>query len=95
MSVTLEILLARYGNKLLMTVEDMSNILGVSQITIRNQLCEERFPIPTFKQGSRRVAHVHDVADYIDSLKAPQKRRGPKTKAERIAAAAQQAGGAA
>lgn len=94
MSVTLEILLARYSNKMLLSVEDMSNILGISQITIRNQLCEERFPIPTFKQGSRRVAHVHDVADYIDSLKSPPKRRGPKTKAERIAAA-QAAGGAA
>ncbi len=95
MSDTLEVLRSRYGNKMLLSIEDISEILGLTQVTIRNQLSEKRCPIPVYKDGHRRVARVIDVAKHIDSLPlATKSRRGPKTKAEKIAAAAQ-AGGAA
>ena len=89
MSHTLLLLQQLFGNKFLLDIKDLSKILGISEITIRNRLAERRFEIPTFLEGSRRFARLDDVAEYIDriSSKEPPKRRGPKTKAEKIAAA--------
>lgn len=87
MSVTLELILNRFDGKLMLNVEDLSKITGLSQITIRNQLSLGTFPIPTYLDGSRRFARADDVAKHIDRVSHPVKRRGPRTKAEKIAAA--------
>jgi len=35
---------------------------------ILNAISDETFPIPTFKERGRRVAHARDVARYLERL---------------------------
>lgn len=88
---TIEILLNRFDNKVMLSVEDISRVTGWSQQTIRNRITNKTFPIPTSSDGRRRFATINDVAIYIDRISAPKKRRGPRTAAEKIAAAKQEA----
>lgn len=88
-SQTLQILLFRFNGKFNLAVSDLANLLGYDEQYCRNLISENKFQIHTFLQGGKRVARIDDVADYLDriSSKEPPKRRGPKTKAEKIAAA--------
>ena len=84
---TLDILLSRYNGKITLNVADLAQILGYHENHCRNLISQGKFPIPTFLMGSRRVARVDAVATYIDNVSEPPKRRGPKTKAQKIAEA--------
>lgn len=100
MSRNLEILLYQFRGQINLTIEQTANVLGYDENYIRNLISQGRFPIKTFKtgegRGARRMVNIADLADHLDRLQSqePKRRRGPKTKAERIAAA-QAAGGAA
>lgn len=70
MSLVTQMLIAeRYG--ILLGVEQLAEVVGLDAGTVRNQISAETFPIPTSKQGGRRVAHYQDVANYLDSFKYP------------------------
>lgn len=84
---TLDILLHRYNGKITLNVSDIAQILGYCENHCRNLISQDKFPIQTFLMGSRRVARVDAVAAYIDNVSASPKRRGPKTKAQKIAEA--------
>lgn len=84
---TLDLLLHRFNGKITLNVSDIAQILGYCENHCRNLISQNKFPIPTFLMGSRRVARVDAVASYLDNVSAPVKRRGPRTKAEKIAAA--------
>ena len=88
-SQTLQILLFRFNGKFNLPVGDLAIVLGYDEQYCRNLISENRFFVHTFMQGGKRVARIDDVAAYIDriSSKEPAKRRGPRTKAEKIAAA--------
>lgn len=88
-SQTLQILLFRFNGKFNLPVSDLASLLGYDEQYCRNLISENRFQIHTFLQGGKRVARIDDVADYLDriSSKEPPKRRGPKTKAQKIAEA--------
>ncbi len=49
-----------------MTLGELCPLLGINERTAKNQICSKSFPVPAFKSGSQWVAHVQDVASYID-----------------------------
>lgn len=65
--VTKMFVLEMYGP--LLGVRQLAKISGLEEGTVRNQISDQTFPIPTSKRGKDRVAHYADVADYIDSFK--------------------------
>ena len=63
---TAKILFEKYG-RLTLTLYEVGQELGMTkEQTIRNRYSAGRFPIPTSKEGIKRVADVRDVAAYID-----------------------------
>lgn len=88
-SNTLQILLFKYNGRINLSVSDISQSLGLNEQHCRNQISQGIFPVHTYLMGGKRVGRVDDVAEYIDriSSREPAKRRGPRTKAEKIAAA--------
>lgn len=61
---TLDYLSSRYPPSL--SVKQVGEITSESVDTIRQALSRGRYPIPSFKVGSRRVFRLIDVAAYID-----------------------------
>lgn len=50
-----------------MTDQHVADLLGVGVRTLENKIYAKECPIPMFKLGSNWVAHVSDVAKYIDN----------------------------
>jgi hypothetical protein len=53
-----------------MHLAEVASMLGIGERTAENQIYRKDFPIVVFKAGSRWVAHVSDVAKYIDAQRA-------------------------
>lgn len=87
-SLTLQILLARFNGQILIPFTPASESVGIPEQTARNLLSKKKFPIPTVPNpnGSRRFIHIEDLANYVDSLRAIslKPKRGRKTKASKI-----------
>lgn len=66
-------LLERYGIRL--TLDQLGEVLGMSAGSIRNQISEERFAIPTYLDQGRRFADHRDVSEYLDQLREQAKRK--------------------
>ena len=90
MSKNIQILLAQFGGKHLLSVADLAVLFGWREQNVRDYIADGVFPISTFKVGHLRKAKLTDVADYLDSLKAVEqpKRVGRRTAQEKIDAAA-------
>lgn len=67
--VTQMFVLEKYGP--LLEIKQLAEVTGLEPGTVRNQISDGTFAIPTSKQGTRRVAHYQDVATYLDSFKHP------------------------
>lgn len=61
-------LLETYGARL--TLDELGRELGMSAGSIRNQISEDRFPVPTYLDQGRRFADARDIAQYLDAKKA-------------------------
>lgn len=68
MTTTVELLNAKYGPTL--GYAQLAEVLKVSIPTLRNQHSAGELKVKTFKLGKARVAHVEDVSQYIDELRA-------------------------
>lgn len=76
-----------------LSVRQVSQITSETEQTIRNAISQGRYPVPSFKLGSKRVFRLLDVANYIDSLCAAdpshpanrRPRRGRPTKVQQQA----------
>lgn len=84
LNTTIEILLARFNGQVLIPFALASRSVGIPEQTARNRLVSGNFPIATVLQGSRRFIHVLDLANYVDSLRAPIKKSGRPTKASKL-----------
>ena len=63
--------------------------IGMRPQSGRNAITTKTFPVKTYLQGSRRFAHIADVAEYLDSRRldaAGQRRPGRPTNASKLAA---------
>lgn len=88
-SETIDILLARFGGKVLIPFIPAAESVGIKGQTARNKLVSGKFPIPTVLEGSRRFIHVGELARYVDHLRAqslPKTKRGRPTKASKFQA---------
>lgn len=69
------------------------SVLDQARQTTNNQLCTGRFPLPITVLNGKRMVLIEDIQQFIDKAKQPiRKRRGPRTKAERLATAFQMGG---
>lgn len=61
-------LLDKYGPRL--STADLAEVMGTTPHNVRNQISDEVFPIPTYKDGEAqscpRYADVRDVVDYLN-----------------------------
>ncbi len=67
-SLTTQLLLARFNGQLLIPFTSASETVGISAQTARNRLSNGTFPMPTKLVESRRFIHISDLADFVDSL---------------------------
>lgn len=65
MKTELALLLTNEGP--IMSLEQVSKLLGLSPRTLQNKIYAQECPVPMFKMGEKWCAHVSDVAQYIDS----------------------------
>jgi len=79
----------RFPNKILLTLRDVCQLLGISTQTAHNRLSQNKFVLPILKQNNRTYVHVNAVAEYLNKLEAdcvkPAARRVRPTKAEQKA----------
>ncbi|HCE6497186.1 TPA: helix-turn-helix domain-containing protein [Pseudomonas aeruginosa] len=76
-----------------LTVRQVSEITSENEQTIRNAISQGKYPIPSFKLGSKRLFRLLDVATYIDGLCAidpsnpinRRRKRGRPTKVQQQA----------
>lgn len=64
-------LFEKYGPRL--NLEQLAEVLDSSVNTFYNQLAAGTFPIPTYKEGTKRFADVRDVATYLDERREEAK----------------------
>jgi hypothetical protein len=86
LSSTLQILLARFNGQVLIPFAQAAESVGIAEQTARNQLVSGKFPVPTLEIGSRRFIHVEDLANFVELLRQPKPKRGPRSKKQRIEA---------
>ena len=65
--ITQLVLVERYGPRL--SVDQLSELLGLSKGSIYNQISAETFPISTYVDGGKRWADFRDVAEHIDDCR--------------------------
>lgn len=61
-----ELALLLHYERPIMYASEVAELLDVTERTLENQIYAKRCPIPMFKMGSKYVAHLADVASYID-----------------------------
>lgn len=93
LSPTLQLLFVKFGGKVLIPFAAASEAAGIAVQTARNKRTANEYPIRVQEEGSRLFVHVYDLAAYIDRNRNREieqkpiiKRRGPRTKKERIEA---------
>jgi len=65
-------LIEKHGLRL--SLKQLGEELAMSAGSIRNQISEDRFPIPTYLDQGQRWADHRDVADYLDQKRAAAKK---------------------
>lgn len=69
MSLMTEAYLAdKYGLRL--SMDQLSQALGLARNTIYNQIAAGTFAVPTYLDGGKRWADYRDVAAYFDACRA-------------------------
>lgn len=79
---TIDLLLRQFDGQVLIPFAEASAAMGMAEQTARNRLRKGDYPVKTLWNGTRRLVHVADLAEYIDDLrtgsKAPRKRGRPR-----------------
>ena len=70
-SRNLELLQQLLPGQAFASLADVARVRAGSIKTIRAEIADGRFPIPTIKIGRRRVVAITDLAAYLDSLTTP------------------------
>lgn len=91
MNATMEIIRAKYPDKLVLSPEELGSLLHMTPPYIRKAVRAGSFPIPWRRIGNRIMFPVSAVVAALDG-DTPPKKRGPgaPTTAERIAKREQQ-----
>lgn len=62
------IIVEKYGLRL--SIEQLSDALGIAKNTIYNQIAQGTFKVKTYVDGGKRFADYRDIATYLDSQRA-------------------------
>lgn len=62
---TAMLLYMRYG-RMRLTLSELAIELGIAEGTLRNQISDDKCPVPTYKEGRNRYADVRAVGEYLD-----------------------------
>ena len=71
-STTIQILMARFNGQVLIPLVPASESVGIPAQTARNRLSSGTYPMPTVMIESRRFIHISDLAEFVESRRAPQ-----------------------
>jgi hypothetical protein len=66
-NLTLTYLLEKYG--LTLGKEALAEVFHMEPVSIINAVSSGVFPVPTFRLGSKRYAHVEDVANHLNTIR--------------------------
>lgn len=76
---TADLLVQHFAPSVFLSINQVSQIIGLAEQTLRNQLSQGKTSLPTRKLGRKRVVHVLDLARWIDE------RRGLEPAPQRVA----------
>lgn len=86
MNLSLQLLRERHSG-IAMPLKSVCEELGIAYKTGVNRLSRGNFPLATFMESGRRMAHVSTVADYLEARRIhaerPKRRVGRPTNASR------------
>lgn len=85
MKSCLFLLAAQFDGRMLLSLDEVCEAIGVQKQTAYNRLSSGAFPIPMRKEGRNLVADIRDVADYLDEQRAAA--RQEHTKLQKLIAA--------
>lgn len=60
-------LLTMTDGRPVMDLAELGKLMGLTERTVQNKVYSKTLPIKTFKLDATTVAHVEDVANYIDA----------------------------
>lgn len=64
------LLAAQFDGRILLSLGEVCDAIGIQKQTAYNRLSSGRFPIPMRKEGRNLVGDIRDVADYLDEQRA-------------------------
>lgn len=70
MASSMFFLAAQFDGRVILTLEEACEAIGIATKTGYNQISLGTFPLPTRKQGKRVLVDVRDVAEYLDRERA-------------------------
>lgn len=70
MKSCLFLLAAQFDGRMLLSLDEVCEAIGVQKQTAYNRLSGGTFPIPMRKEGRHLVGDIRDVADYLDTQRA-------------------------
>ena len=75
-SRNLELLQQLLPGQAFASLADVARVRAGSIKTIKKEIADGRFPVPTIKIGRRRVVSILALAEYLDALTTPAPRPG-------------------
>lgn len=66
---SLDILNLRFPGAISIPLPSVAQVLGIKEQTLRNLVSQGKCPVPTFRQGKFRYAHVLDLAAHLDRMR--------------------------
>ena len=67
---SLDLLNLRFPGALAIPLPNVAQVLGIKEQSLRNLVSAGKCPVPTFRQGKYRYAHVADLAAHLDRMRA-------------------------
>ena len=72
---TIDLLRAQFPGRVLIPAVDAGESIGYRPAYTRKMIHFNTFPMPTVKNGDKRMVKLQDLAEFIDKLPATGKRR--------------------
>jgi len=72
------LLAAQFDGRMLLSLDEVCDAIGIQKQTAYNRLSSGTFPIPMRKEGRNLVGDIRDVADYLDDQRAAARQEHTK-----------------
>lgn len=67
---SLFLLAAQFDGRMLLSLDEVCDAIGIQKQTAYNRMSAGTFPIPMRKEGRNLVGDIRDVSDYLDEQRA-------------------------